>query len=197
VSESIVFNEGFGKEFGAGSDAAKIAALNANPGLGWWLSDDLDGGTLFRNVEGAWVKAAPGALEPAGQELGYAEYAAGITGLNDHTTWTDVPSVNITFDPGDRPAHIHSLVPLASGTLAGIGVRSRVIRLSDSVDFGQSWIYSSAPNLPLPIATFGRVPAGAGEQTYKLQVSRTGTAGSGSITYLSTGMAPKLWAVQA
>lgn len=84
----------------AGALGSIPTATAANAGLLYFATDDV-GGTLYRSTGSAWVKAAPGATQPAGMAIGYQEFTSLADASGAQGTPTDLGySLPVTVGAG-------------------------------------------------------------------------------------------------
>lgn len=119
------------------NESGLVAALPANgsrPNNSTYFATDLNGGTTYRMVAGAWVQQAPGVNAVAGQELDYSQLNnATFTPVNDNT-WQTIPGIQVTV-PAGRAAYVTARFLLLL-KIGGVAVNADIAISARIVDNG-------------------------------------------------------------
>lgn len=151
----------------AGPIANRPAASDVPHGTDYF-ANNVNGGTLYRQLEGSWVQIAAGLAEGAGVELARTELTASPPTFSG-AGLADVPGLTIMFQTFSRPAIIHAVFPQCGNSIAGSGGRLVIHDGTSIIEDGVG--DSGVANGLFQVRVETKIPANTALKTYKVQAA--------------------------
>jgi len=151
-----------------GTLATRPAATAVPIGFYYFANDD-NGGTMYRSNGTAWVKWAPGVLEGAGVELGYAEITSNFTTGTAANTVYPVTGLSVTVTTGSKPVMVEAFLPAITALAGTMDVSCQLYEDGTVIQASSETSSATANKSVIGTPRVRRNPA-AGSHTYDVRL---------------------------